>query len=201
MKQSAGNGSGAGRPAAGDLAAVLLEHRERLYRAAVFLCGGQREAARELLQETLAAACGAWAGFRGRAQPYTYLYRIMLNTRCRLLRRGRRQAGWLPLEAAGEPAARADNPLEALLAGERRARVRRAVLSLPPAYQVVVTLRYLEQLSCRETAACLGLPEGTVRSRLFKARRLLARRLGVAGERAANPGALTVTETKGGGAR
>ena len=60
---------------------------------------------------------------------------------------------------------------------ESAARVRAAVLALPPHYRVVVEMRHFQELSYAEMAAALDLPLNTVRSHLFRARKLLAERL------------------------
>jgi RNA polymerase sigma-70 factor (ECF subfamily) len=83
-----------------------------------------------------------------------------------------------PLDALGlEPEASNVHPLEGLLSAERTARVRNAVASLPPHYREVVVLCELEGLTYGDTAAALGQPIGTVRSRLHRARALLLRKL------------------------
>ena len=65
-----------------------------------------------------------------------------------------------------------------LITAERAARVGRAVLSLDPAHRAVVTLRFFEALSTRETAQILGVPQGTVMSRLKRALDKLRQELG-----------------------
>lgn len=55
--------------------------------------------------------------------------------------------------------------------------IRRAILALPPAYRAVVELRHYQDASYQEIASALGLPISDVRSHLFRARRMLARRL------------------------
>jgi len=60
---------------------------------------------------------------------------------------------------------------------EQAEEVRRAVLALPPAYRAVVELRHYQDASYEEIAAALHLPLSDVKSHLFRARRILARRL------------------------
>lgn len=66
---------------------------------------------------------------------------------------------------------------EQFLAGEEREAVRRAVEGLPVRLKVVVLLYYMEGLSTAQTAAVAKIPEGTVKSRLYQARKLLEKEL------------------------
>jgi RNA polymerase sigma-70 factor (ECF subfamily) len=61
---------------------------------------------------------------------------------------------------------------------EMRADTQEAIDALPPKYKVVVVLRHLQDLSYDEIARVLGIPQGTVKTRLFRAREILRRRLG-----------------------
>jgi RNA polymerase sigma factor (sigma-70 family) len=69
---------------------------------------------------------------------------------------------------SGEP-----NPLDTTIAGEARRFVRDAIHALPTGYRSVVTLHYIEGMAVDEVGEVLGLPSGTVKSHLFRARRLL----------------------------
>jgi RNA polymerase sigma-70 factor (ECF subfamily) len=66
------------------------------------------------------------------------------------------------------------NPAEQ---GEKRESIRRALLSLPPRFQLVATMALIEQRSHQEIGAALEISTGTVKSRLFRATRLLRRKL------------------------
>lgn len=72
-------------------------------------------------------------------------------------------------------------PEERLLQKEQNALVRSSIQELSQKYQILLYLYYTSELSTREIAACLKLPEGTVKSRLHKARILLKEKLEVAG--------------------
>jgi RNA polymerase sigma-70 factor, ECF subfamily len=157
-----------------DLTEELLTHQDRLYRAALFFCRGNREQARDLLQETMLAACQSLRRYQGRAGLYTYLYRILINTHYGRLRRERKNLFSLtPLD--NFIPAKDNNPLEEMLAVERRESLRKAILSLPKIYQPMIFLRHLEELSYQEIAEILSLPLGTVKSRLTTARQILSR--------------------------
>ena len=81
--------------------------------------------------------------------------------------RGRRAA--LTLRAAVEPGANGEDPEAAALASERRERLLSAVERLSEDDRDVLACRYLLELSEEETAAALGIPRGTVKSRTHRA--------------------------------
>ncbi len=87
----------------------------------------------------------------------------------------RRLEGWR--EAELEEFAGSEDVLEDLTRRESIEHVRCAVLSLPPVYREVVVLCDLQDASYEEAAAALDCPVGTVRSRLNRARSMLARKL------------------------
>ena len=70
-----------------------------------------------------------------------------------------------------------DNPLQDLTSQERIASVRHAILALPLGYREAVVLCELQEMSYREAAAVVGCSVGTIRSRLHRARALLAKKL------------------------
>jgi len=141
-----------------------------------------------MVQETFLQAFWKISGFRGRSSFYTWLYRIALNLCYRRLRQKRRE---IPgLEPAGsnpeperlrdlpaEPVDPSASPREQADLQERVRLVRRALARLPePEFQILL-LREMEGFSYDELAHLLGLPKGTVMSRLHRARLSLARQL------------------------
>jgi RNA polymerase sigma factor (sigma-70 family) len=76
-------------------------------------------------------------------------------------------------QARLQPTSSAPNPFEQVLAGEAREFVRHAIHELPARYRTVVTLHYLHEMTVEEVGAVVDLPAGTVKSHLFRARRLL----------------------------
>jgi len=118
----------------------------------------------DLVQDTLERALGRRWLFRLNsnltAWLYTMLYRLYLNDAARAQRRM-----VVPEEQAPEPAASGDMAL--------RLDLRRALERLSTEHRAVLILVALEELSYQETAAILGIPLGTVMSRLARARKLL----------------------------
>ena len=117
----------------------------------------------------------------GRATVAAWLCGIARNFVRRRLERDRRL---MPVDLADEgESSPADpvsiDPLAGLLRAERIETLRRAVHALPVAYREAVVLCDLEEMSYVDAAAALGCPVGTVRSRLHRARAILAMRLAV----------------------
>jgi RNA polymerase sigma-70 factor (ECF subfamily) len=124
---------------------------------------GHAARAEELAQETFLAVLRAAAHYEPRALFRTYLYGIAMN----LLRAERRKAGReeSPPAEAADPQTRG-NPEAALW-------VQRAIAQLDAGDREVLLLREYEQLSYEEIAGLTGVPIGTVRSRLWRARMAL----------------------------
>jgi RNA polymerase sigma-70 factor (ECF subfamily) len=109
------------------------------------------------------------------------LYGVARNlTRSRL----RRERRFVRIDAVEERAgAGEDDPGAALAGSQERDRLRRAIAALPSRYREVVILCGLHGLSYADAAAVLGIPLGTVRSRLNRGRRAIADRLRDVNER------------------
>lgn len=167
-----------------------------LYQGMVFSLGarllGDPEEARDLAQDVFLQVYRTLPRFRGQSSLKTWIYRIVVNqahNRQRFWRRRRRDRS-LPLEEL-QPAETAQlvvseggSPYETLKRRERQARVQLALLQLSFEHRAVLLLREMEEMSCEEIAAALELPEGTVKSRLARARDALRERLvQAAGER------------------
>ena len=151
---------------------------------------GDPEEARDVAQEVFLQVHRRLAAFEGRSSLKTWIYRITVNqchNRRRFWRRRRRE-GERPLdERMLEPVSAADrrgtSPYQETLRHERARLVQAALLELPFEHRSVLVLREVEGLRCGEVAAALGVPEGTVKSRVHQAReRLVAWMAADAGE-------------------
>jgi RNA polymerase sigma-70 factor (ECF subfamily) len=117
----------------------------------------------------------------GRATVAAWLCGIARNFVRQRLERDRRLT-LVDFADDGEPSAVDDgvaDPLASLLRAERIETLRRAVQALPLAYREAVVLCDLQEMSYGDAAAALGCPVGTVRSRLHRARTMLAAKLAV----------------------
>ena len=138
---------------------LFRRHWSAAYRAAL-LVTGDRAAAEDIAQEAFLAALRALPGFDLRRPLRPWLHRIVVNraidwSRARALRN---EVG---ADAAGEPAAPKD-PATAGVGDD----VASALMALGPEQRAVIVLRYMLELTPGEIGSALGLPRGTVNSRL-----------------------------------
>jgi RNA polymerase sigma-70 factor (ECF subfamily) len=153
--------------------AQLGDHLDRLYRAAWALCGS-REEAEDLVQETYARIL-ARPRFLRNEDDLAYLLRALRNTFLTQKRTERRRLRPDPLpeefDLVADPQAR--EPQAALEARE----VYAAVAALPADYRDVLVAVDVTGLSYKEAARAFRIPEGTVMSRLYRARQQVVRRV------------------------
>lgn len=159
----------------GAFAALVDVHRHRLYTLAARELGSAADAD-DAVQETFIRAWRALPRFRAEASFSTWLYRICLNAvhdqRARAAR-----GGGVPLDDLGEPVDPRDAIVEAELSGE----LQQALGALDETYRTAVVLYDVLGRSYAEISAVLQVPEGTVKSRIFRGRTELARQLGTLG--------------------
>lgn len=165
---------------AGAFEVLVRSQQDRMYDFCVRMLG-DREEAFDVTQEIFLSAHQHLDGFRADASLSTWLFRIArnhcLNRLKYLQRRGRGRSGDLTeadevslMEAAGAPA----RPDEVLAAQRERARVHQAIAELDEEQRALVVLRDVEGLSYEEIMDITELAEGTVKSRLHRAREKLA---------------------------
>lgn len=163
--------------------ALVERYQDMVYSLAWRMLGGGEEA-RDAAQEIFLSALEALPGFRGESAFSTWLYRIAANT-CiaRSRQRRQRRTREVPTEGWDPPDERSPSSLEQVEKGQRDAVLHQAVSELPEPYRLVIVLHYFEELTGAEVAQVLNVPEGTVKARLFRAQRLLQRKLNARGER------------------
>lgn len=166
--------------------AIVDRHQHRVYTLALRWMGDEQVAA-EVAQDVFIALFRSLAKFRGEAKLTTWIYRVVLNhTRNRRQYRRRRHLDrHEPLE--GERATRdseaprrqlvGDGPApdEAVHRTDAERIVHQALAELPEEQRAIIVLRDIEDLPYEEIAELLGVPRGTVKSRLHRARGQLAR--------------------------
>jgi len=164
--------------AAADFEALMRQHNRMLFRTARAILRDDAEA-EDALQEAYLQAYRSLGEFRGEAQISTWLARIVANEALMRLRKQARRAAILPIDASvpADEIAQVEMDMEKPDAAAQRSEMRRLleaqIDALPEAYRAVFMLRAVEELSVEETAEVLGLPAGTVRTRLFRARAML----------------------------
>lgn len=152
----------------------MRAHEDRVFAVCLRMLR-DREAALEATQETFITVFRKADRFSGRAAFSTWLYRVAINTSYDLARRARRHRveslpeGHDPTDPSSE---------DGYASAELRPELERALASLPPEFRAAVVLADVEGLGLHTVAESLGVPVGTVKSRLFRGRRLLAEALG-----------------------
>jgi len=157
----------------GDTAAFrpLVDRYQRvLFTVAVRMLGDTDEAA-DAAQNALVHAYQKLQTYDRGHKFFSWLYRILVNE-CLNVKRSRR-----PLEPLGDGLAAGDDPHRAAERAELKASVQSALMRMTPAYREVVVLRHYAGLSYAEIADALGVPEKTVKSRLYSARQQLGETL------------------------
>lgn len=155
--------------------ATVIRHYDPGLRALAYRLLGDRDRMDDVLQEAYVKAYRALPGFRGDAKLGTWLYRIAYNACLDELSRSRR-ATELPLEKS-LPSLNVDPGELAAARGD----LARALAELSPEDRAAVLMVDAQGFDYRETARVLGVPEGTVASRLNRARASLRMALGATG--------------------
>jgi RNA polymerase sigma-70 factor, ECF subfamily len=140
-------------------------HADRVFRFALSLLRAPH-LAEEVLQETMVAVWKSADRFKGASKATTWILGIAKNQAYALLRREKRGER-TPEDPIAEP-----DPAET---AEICVRVEDAVATLPPHLREVLHLVFYEEMTLAEAADVLGIPEGTVKSRMFHARKALAK--------------------------
>lgn len=157
-----------------------------VYNLALRLTGNASDA-EDLAQDSLLRALKALSGFRGDSGLKTWAYRITVNTWKNRVRAEKRRGFWRTVslglfcgeEGDEDPPFKAEDPPpdRGLEREETGRQVQSALMGLGPDERAIIVLRELKEQSYAEIAEVLGVPEGTVKSRLFRAREALKARL------------------------
>jgi RNA polymerase sigma-70 factor (ECF subfamily) len=158
---------------------LMRRNNRRLFRVARAILRSDQDA-EDALQDAYLAAYRAIGNFRGGSALTTWLTRIVINEAYARLRKSAR-APVVSLEAPHDMSDDTTQPGQVERVGpedlamqaEVRRLLERHLDALPEQFRTAFMLREVEELSVEEAAACLGVPEATVRSRTFRARALL----------------------------
>ncbi len=160
---------------------LVRRHEKKVFRLLLRMMGN-REEAEDVAQETFLSLHRHGHRFRGDARFSTFVYRVASNAalnRRRTLGRNRARIQKLAVrQAAGDDLPHAPrDPEDATIGVELSAQVRRALESLKPSLRLPVLLYDIEGLAYGEIAEVLGVAEGTVKSRIHRARQALRAQL------------------------
>lgn len=155
---------------------ILVErHQKKVFNTALRMTGDYDEAC-EVVQEAFLAAFRAIRKFRGEAKFSTWLYGIVVNvSKTRLKQAAQRRRKTVSIDdPADDPAdglaAEGVSALEALEKKDVQAKVQRCIGTLEEEFREVLVLRDIQGFSYDEIGGILEVPEGTIKSRLFRAR-------------------------------
>ena len=159
--------------------ALVKEYEKNVYNLALRMTGNSEDAA-DMAQEAFIKAYNSLTAFRGDSKFSVWLYRIVSNVCLDFLRsRSRKQTVSLSTENDDGEEVELDiadethSPEQLLDRSLTRDAVRRGLAALPPDHREILLLREIQGLSYEEIADVLGLEAGTVKSRIFRARKKL----------------------------
>ena len=167
----------------GDLAAfdeLITRYRDRIYRI-TYQMTSNHDDANDLAQEAFIRAFRSIGKFRGQSSFYTWIYRIAVNLTLNFLKKSGKRRNF-SLDDTDSSIHRdpvlidlfhEDTPERGAGISELRQKIHRALQELTPNHRTVVVMHDIENMTHGEIAKILGINEGTVRSRLFYARRQL----------------------------
>lgn len=151
----------------GDFEWFYDRHRDRLVRG-LGLALGDVDLAADAVDEAMTRAVQRWSTISGYAEPEAWVYRVALNWATSRFRRRQRDRRYAPLLARSDRVT--DEP-------GTDPRIRQALAELPVDQRSVVVLRFFLDWTVSQTAAAIGIADGTVKSRTSRALRALADRL------------------------
>lgn len=166
-----------GRVVSGDREAfneIMRVHEDRVFSVCMRIMS-DRDRALDATQDTFLTVFRKASQFRGNSALGTWIYRIAVNTCYDQMRKAKRQRTF-PMPDHLDPSDAAAQ--DAIDSAAIRPEIQEALDGLPIEFRAAVVLSDLEGMTIPETAKALGVPIGTVKSRLFRGRRLLAKRLG-----------------------
>ena len=159
--------------------ALMRRYNRTLFRTARAILRDDAEA-EDALQEAYIQAYRSLSGFRAEAKLSTWLARIVVNESLMRLRKQTRRAEIVPIQSSSAVAdveqisdTQMNKPDESAERAQMRRLLEVQIDALPDSYRTVFMLRAVEEMSVEETAAVLGIPSATVRTRFFRARSML----------------------------
>ena len=170
---------------------LILRYQKKIYSIAYQMLSGDAEEAKDRTQDVFLQAFQKIKQFEGKASFYTWLYRIAINTCIDARRRRRRwQEIFFPWrfgknsqeESTAMPEEYPDtekntDPLTTVSGRQLEVDVRKAMKMLSAKQRSIFQLKVFHELSIKEIAEAMGLAEGTVKSHLFRATRVMQKQL------------------------
>lgn len=164
---------------------LVRRYQRRIY-ALVYNMTGHKQDAEDMVQEVFVKAYRSLRGFKGDSSFYTWIYRIATNRTINFLKKRKRRVSDVSLDDVDQAAERdpalvelraRETPIRDIALSELQKRLNAALQTLSEDHRTVVVLHDVEGLPHSEIASIMNCSEGTVRSRLFYARKQLQREL------------------------
>lgn len=151
--------------------AGIIRRSERMVAQIVYRMVANEKDREDITQNIYLKAYKNLAGFRFQAKLSTWVARIACNTCINHL--NKKKMVWLPLEEDNSPVQSYSEADTALFESETKKILATAIASLPPLYQTLLLLYHNEALPYEEIASITNIPLGTVKSYLYRARKML----------------------------
>src|ERR1700704_5787880 len=156
----------------------LVRRYQRPISAYVYRMVGDYDAALDLTQEIFIKVYGSLARYRSEFKFSTWIYKIAHNCAVDHLRRNRGREQSLMIGTEGDSyelplESRRPSPEQESERKERKLEIESVVRALPSAYRELIILRHSQDLTYEEIVEVTGLPLGTVKNRLFRARDMM----------------------------
>lgn len=164
---------------------LVRRYQRRIY-ALVYNMTGHKQDAEDMVQEVFVKAYRSLGGFKGDSSFYTWIYRIATNRTINFLKKRKRRISDVSLDDVDQAAERdpalvelraRETPIRDIALTELQKRLNAALQTLSEDHRTVVVLHDIQGLPHSEIAGIMNCSEGTVRSRLFYARKQLQREL------------------------
>lgn len=158
---------------AGAFADLVETHKNMIFTLGLRMLGN-REDAEEVTQDVFMKVNASLGSFKGDSKLSTWIYRIAHNACLDRIKKNRGEGRHLQPEECSRDIAYLDSALERMAQGERTAMIRASLAKLPPLDASVLTLYYYGEMNLSELGQVTGLSPGTLKVRLFRARKRLA---------------------------
>ena len=156
---------------------MVVRHQNAIHRTVLGMLGPTSEV-EDVVQEVFIRFYRAMANFEGKAKLRTYLTRIAINLSLNEMARRKKQFKWLPIlgrnehyDEAGESVSDIVDTSASLDRFDDADEINHALWQLPENFRTVLVLRLIDGYSVKETAEILGVPKGTIASRLMRAQK------------------------------
>ena len=156
--------------------AELVDRYKQMVYTLAYKIVKNREDAEEVAQDTFVKAYNALSDFKGDSKFSTWLYKIAYYRSLDYLKKNKRRVETTKIDISEEyNIASLDDALDVLEAKDRTEIIKHAIQKLPGEDSVLITLYYFETLSMNEISKVMGISPNTIKVRLFRGRKRLAK--------------------------